>query len=179
MDNKDLHYNSVGEFADRIFEIQGNISVTVVGKYDSIRMLTEYLIQAGLGLAGVERFYDSWVSGYSDEYLLCICESNLFIEPVKVEGGYCGVYDDIVYILGDEVSAKLLGFIRGESVEIVYIDDADGECEKCDSKTCSCKTQREVDDKEYTFVYSDDASLKAFIALSKLINSNPEYRCLI
>lgn len=139
-------YKDISEFIDFAYDEHIKSDLTIIGKYESVQKIVCGLIRKNMRLTGVSEFYDPWINAYCDEYMVCVTGDDIFIEPVRTGGEYCHVYDNEVYILGDEVSAKILKHITGQTT-IVYIDPdyvADHVDDGCDCETCSCKKQQEV-----------------------------------
>lgn len=162
----EIYYKNIDEFAYALSESKyGESGVTIIGKYNSIRAIVESLIRDGYGLSGATDFYDDFISGYKDEYIASILDEEIFIEPIRVGEEYVLVFDDIVYVLADEVNVKALKKTSAEKMYLVYVGDyykceesAQKEsCCKCGKKTCDNKT---ADNKKSTNDNNGDAKKK-------------------
>ena len=141
MQNKDLNFECIGDFAD---ELVGNVMrddemfVSVVGKFDHIRLLLLELMRwekawfDGLDLQSPE------YNGYEDEYILSLWYTDgclqIGCEPAMRDGTYLYFEGDDIYIF-DDCNSKVLRKCSSDNVYFVSFDD---ECLSCDFNPNEC-----------------------------------------
>lgn len=146
MNNKDLYFEYIEDFADYIVERVENdeeLFLTVVGRFEEIKnIIKEIFCIAEVDFESLN-IESPIIDGYEDEYVLdCWCDDGVIqigCEPAKRNGEYLNLVGDETYLLED-CSSKIIPLCEGSDLYFVNFDedyDCDEEC-CCEGCCCDC-----------------------------------------
>lgn len=159
---KKLYFNNYEDFSYNIADKYEFIKydeyndVAIIAKYEEARRIIKKLLFIGYDLHNVEMHNDEW-DGYDSEYIVSLCDNEIWCEPMKRENGYITDDSPVIYVL-DNCSSKVIPYCKGKNVfEVSIGDDFDDEydCGGCDIDECiGCK---EYDNSKKCVEYSKDS----------------------
>lgn len=133
------HFKSVVDLCDAILEINDLNEdneyfegVSVVGHYEVISEVLNYLVKnTNLEMHDIN-LCPSEINGYCDEYILSVDQNgDIWCQEAKYEGRYFQTEKEIIFVHSD-VNSKFAVTNKGqEMIEFEYIDECDGNCENC------------------------------------------------
>lgn len=133
------HFKSVVDLCDAILEIndlnednEHFEGVSVVGHYEVISEVLNYLVKnTNLEMYDIN-LCPSEINGYYDEYILSVDQDgDIWCQEAKYEGRYFQTEKEIIFVHSD-VNSKFAVTNKGqEMIEFEYIDECDGDCENC------------------------------------------------
>lgn len=144
MNNKDLYFEYIEDFADYMVErveLDEDLFLTVVGKFEEIKEIVKELFC----IAEVDFEYFNIespdVSGYDDEYVLdCWYVDGIMqigCEPAKRDGKYLKLAGDETYLL-ENCSSKIIPLCEGADLYFVNLIDECDYDDDCDECCCDC-----------------------------------------
>lgn len=133
------HFKSVIDLCDTILEINDLNEdneyfegVSVVGHYEVISEVLNYLVKnTNLEMYDIN-LCPSEINGYYDEYILSVDQDgDIWCQEAKYEDRYFQTEKEIIFVHSD-VNSKFAVTNKGqEMIEFEYIDECDGNCENC------------------------------------------------
>lgn len=149
-------YDIAQTVVDNFDSVEGLNCVSVVGKYDEIRVILSELIMLGVEIHDIELIPPCWEE-YTDEFCLDIYNEEDFglvlsCRAIKSDEGYNYFGSDIAYIL-ENCNRNVRDYCEAKVVRYAYIKDEefDGEGEPM-----SVTTNSENDMKTFSFSKNTD-----------------------
>ena len=178
MNNKDLNFEYIEDFADYIvekIEEDEELFISVVGKFEEIKnIIKEIFCIAEVDFDSIN-IESPIMDGYEDEYVLdCWCNDGVIqigCEPAKRDGEYLNLSGDETYLL-DNVSSKIIPLCEGSDLYFVNIED-DCDCEEECDEYCRCDCH--CGDSYVEYSKTDDGELHGFTASKSTDNGYYSY----
>ena len=132
-------FDDVADLCDAILEVndlnEGNedfYGVSIVGHYDIIAEVLNYLLKTtSLEMYDIS-LCPSEVNGYYDEYILSIdLEGMLWCEEAKHEDRYLQTEKEVIFVHSDVNSKFVIANKDQTMIEFDFEDECDYDCENC------------------------------------------------
>ena len=117
--------------------------VAIIAKYEDTRQIIKEILCLGYDIHSIS-MHDVECDGYDSEYIITLCENELWIEPMLRNDRYITDTSSIIYIF-NTCSSKVIPYCKGDIVYEISIGDEGCGCDEC-CYCCEC----DEDDTELT-----------------------------
>lgn len=135
-----IYFEDALDFAVSVDSIYENVlnkadlaDISIIAKYKEANKIIKSLIKIGeYDIHSFDNFINPNHSPeeYSDEYIISIMNSELYIEPFKQDDDYIGDESKYIYVLSN-CSSKVLSHLESDNIYEVVIGEEDCDCENC------------------------------------------------
>ena len=138
--NKDIFYEEIWELVSKIIDKirrtnDDEYSVGIIAKYPEAKEIIKEFIMCDADIHTID-LENPDVDSYEDEYYISVgfCDGGMGIccYPLKDDGEYYDVEDNIVYVFGD-CNSRVYNHCDVDEIHAVYIGE-----DKCDCNECTC-----------------------------------------
>lgn len=137
---KTIYFEDALDFAVSVDSMYENVlnkadfaDISIIAKYKEANEIIKSLINIGeYDIYSFNNFINPNHSPeeYSDEYIISIMNSELYIEPFKQDDDYIGDESKYIYVLSN-CSSKVLSHLESDNIYEVVIGEEDCDCENC------------------------------------------------
>lgn len=124
---------SVDSMYENVLNKADSADISIIAKYKEANEIIKSLINIGeYDIYSFDNFINPNHSPeeYSDEYIISIMNSELYIEPFKQDDDYIGDESKYIYVLSN-CSSKVLSHLESDNIYEVVIGEEDCDCENC------------------------------------------------
>ena len=138
-----MTFNTIEDLAQRMIDESrkdDGLVVSAICFYEYGTALISEILKSDIGVENIE-IAEQCMDGYDKEYLICIYDDLLNVEPLykeNYENGYAYHEDDITYIHQD-CNSRILKFVYSDAIIEFKIDEIDDDNEDCFGETTNCK----------------------------------------
>ncbi len=135
-----IYFEDALDFAVSVDSMYENVlnkadfaDISIIAKYKEANEIIKSLINIGeYDIYSFNNFINPNHSPeeYSDEYIISIMNSELYIEPFKQDDDYIGDESKYIYVLSN-CSSKVLSHLESDNIYEVVIGEEDCDCENC------------------------------------------------
>lgn len=135
-----IYFEDALDFAVSVDSMYENVlnkadfaDISIIAKYKETNEIIKSLINIGeYDIYSFNNFINPNHSPeeYSDEYIISIMNSELYIEPFKQDDDYIGDESKYIYVLSN-CSSKVLSHLESDNIYEVVIGEEDCDCENC------------------------------------------------
>lgn len=168
-----IYFEDALDFAVSVDSIYENVlnkadlaDISIIAKYKEANKIIKSLIKIGeYDIHSFDNFINPNHSPeeYSDEYIISIMNSELYIEPFKQDDDYIGDESKYIYVLSN-CSSKVLSHLESDNIYEVVIGEEDCDCENCklyyEPISSTSTTTYSINDKTVSKEEYEDAMVK-------------------
>lgn len=135
-----IYFEDALDFAVSVDSMYENVlnkadlaDISIIAKYKEANEIIKSLIKIGeYDIYSFDNFINPNHSPeeYSDEYIIGIMNSELYVEPFKQDDDYMGDESKYIYVLSN-CSSKVLSHLESDNIYEVVIGEEDCDCENC------------------------------------------------
>lgn len=125
---------SVNAMYENVLNKADFADISIIAKYKEANEIIKSLINIGeYDIHSFDNFINPNHSPeeYSDEYIISIMNSELYVEPFKQDDDYMGDESKYIYVLSN-CSSKVLLHLESDNIYEVVIGKEDCDCENCE-----------------------------------------------
>lgn len=143
-DDYDMLVGRIIDDYERLKEYDELHSLSVIAKYDEVKIIVEILIRNDFDIKHIELF-DMEFNNYDKEYVVTIFEDEIYCSPLYEDGKYLRTESEIMYVM-DNCSSKVLSYC---GYDFAYEVSVEEDFEECDCENCDCQDKCECCDECY------------------------------
>ena len=125
---------SVNAMYENVLNKADFADISIIAKYKEANEIIKSLINIGeYDIYSFDNFINPNHSPeeYSDEYIISIMNSELYVEPFKQDDDYIDDESKYIYVLSN-CSSKVLSHLESDNIYEVVIGKEDYDCENCE-----------------------------------------------
>lgn len=181
---KTIYFEDALDFAVSVDSMYENVlnkadfaDISIIAKYKEANEIIKSLINIGeYDIYSFNNFINPNHSPeeYSDEYIIGIMNSELYVEPFKQDDDYMGDESKYIYVLSN-CSSKVLSHLESDNIYEVVIGEEDCDCENCklyyEPISSTSTTTYSINDKAVSKEEYEDKMAELDVAFRKHIDT--------